>query len=206
MDCDGKVIDVNDSFLRLYGYERSDILGQNPRVLKSSHSTPEMYKQLWADLFDEHKGYWVGEVINLRKDKREVPVLLSINAIKNTDGVIKNFLGIAFDMSRQKELERFKRLYMNYIVHDMRSPLTSIIANTEILLMFLGDKLEDKERSKLNTIIVSANKLNLMTNDILEYSSSEGEVVFKKERFDVVRLIDEVVGPFDGVGKSIIVN
>ncbi len=206
-DCDGKIIDVNDSFLRLYGYERSDVLGQNPSILKSSHSTPDLYDEMWTDLFDESKGYWVGEIINLRKDRREVPVLLSINAIKNADGVIKNFLGIAFDMTRHKELERFKRIYMDYIVHDMRSPLTSIIANSEILLMFIGDKLNDNEKSKLNTIISSANKLNLMTNDILEYSRSEGgEVTLKRVQVDLIRLIDEVVGPFAGVSKRIIVN
>lgn len=206
-DCDGKIIDVNDAFLKLYGYERHEVLGQNPRVLKSPHSTTELYEKMWADIFDENKGYWVGEIINLRKDKREVPVLLSINAIKNEEGEIKNFLGIAYDMTRQKELERFKRIYMDYIVHDMRSPLTSIIANSELLIMLLGERLNTKEREKLTTIITSANRLNGMTNDILEYSRSEdGGLKLDKKELDPAELIGEVVIPFTGLSKRVTVN
>ncbi|MBE9529540.1 MAG: PAS domain-containing sensor histidine kinase [Proteobacteria bacterium] len=206
-DCDGKIIDVNDAFLKLYGYERHEVLGQNPRVLKSSHSTPALYEEMWGDIFDEKKGYWVGEIINLRKDEREVPVLLSINAIKNEEGEIKNFLGIAYDMTRNKELERFKRIYMDYIVHDMRSPLTSIIANSELLIMLLGERLDQKEREKLTTIITSANRLNGMTNDILEYSrSDDGELKLDKRELAPAELINEVVVPFTGLSKRITVN
>ncbi|HXI10805.1 MAG TPA: PAS domain-containing protein, partial [Thermodesulfobacteriota bacterium] len=116
-DKEGSIMDVNHAFLDLYGYTREEVIGQNPRILKSGHSTKEMYEAMWKDILDPEKNFWKGELINKRKDETEVPVLLSINAIKGPDGEIKSFLGIAFDMSEKKESERTNKMYIDHIVH-----------------------------------------------------------------------------------------
>ena len=41
---DGRFRDVNDAFLETYGYAREEVVGKNPRILKSSHSTKELYE------------------------------------------------------------------------------------------------------------------------------------------------------------------
>lgn len=205
-DRDGSIMDVNQAFLDLYGYARGEVIGQNPRVLKSEHSTKKLYESMWRDILDPEKNFWKGELINKRKDGAEVPVLLSINAIKGPDGEIKSFLGIAFDMSEKKEAERMNRMYIDHIVHDLRGPLTTIMANSELLLMLDRDG-DEKTKKKLDAIFSSSQRLNSMTSDILDYSRAQsGAVALRKETVNFAAAFREASMPFEGAGKKLFLN
>lgn len=205
-DREGSIMDVNHAFLDLYGYTRGEVIGQNPRILKSGHSTKEMYEAMWKDILDPEKNFWKGELINKRKDETEVPVLLSINAIKGPDGEIKSFLGIAFDMSEKKETERTNRMYIDHIVHDLRGPLTTIMANSELLLM-LDKGGDEKSIKKLEAIFLSSQKLNSMTSDILDYSRSQsGAVSLRKETLGFAEVFGEAFATVDPAGKRLVLN
>lgn len=205
-DRDGSIIDVNQTFLDTYGYERHEVLGKNPRVLKSSHSSKALYEKMWKDILDPERGYWRGEIINLAKGGREVPVLLSINAIKDSKGEINHFLGIAFNMTREKELDKLRKMYIDYVVHDIRGPLTSITVNSELLLMQLTD-ISEKTKKKIEVILASANKVNTMASDMLEFSRAQsGNLQLKKEKVALSQVLKEAFEPFGAIGKSFLVN
>ena len=205
-DRDGSIIDVNQAFLDTYGYTRLEVLGKNPRLLKSSHSSIALYEKMWKDILDPDRGYWRGEIINMAKGGREVPVLLSINAIKDSKGEIKNFLGIAFNMTREKELDKLRKMYIDYVVHDIRGPLTSITVNSELLLMQLSD-VPEKTKKKIEVILASAQKVNTMASDMLEFSRAQnGRLKLKKEKVALSRILKEAFEPFEASGKSFLVN
>jgi PAS domain S-box-containing protein len=103
-DKEGTILDVNPSFERIYKYTREEVLGKNPRILKSEHSTPALYKDMWDSLLT--RGYWSGELINIDKNKEEHPVLLSISAIRDETGEITNFVGTAVDITEKKDAEK----------------------------------------------------------------------------------------------------
>ncbi len=173
-DRDGSIMDVNRAFLDTYGYQKEEVIGKNPRLLKSGYFTKEQYERMWADILDPDKGYWKGEIINKRKDGSEVPALLSINAIKDPKGEIRNFLGITFDMARQKELDKLNKTYVDYIVHDIRGPLTSIMANSELLFMQFGTQGMEEARKRLDAIIASAQKIDKLTENMLNFIRKQG--------------------------------
>ena len=206
-DSAGSIIDVNTSFLKTYGYTKAEVLGKNPRILKSSHSSPELYKRMWDEVLDPKKGWWRGEIINVAKDGREVPVLLSINAITGPDGKIKNLLGIALDMTREKEFERINKMYIDYIIHDMRSPLMTIMTNAELLIIQSGEGVPEKTKKKFKAILTCADKLNNMTSDILDYSRAQaGGLILRKERLSFAKLMSEALMPFEHADKKFFVN
>lgn len=206
-DAHGTIIDVNQTFLDTYGYEREEVLGKNPRVFKSHHSTKELYERMWKDILDPEKGYWRGEIINVTREKTEIPVLLSINAIKDEDGEIRNFLGIAFNMSRQKELDRTNRMYIDYIIHDMRGPLTSIMANSELLLLQLGTAVPEKSKKKLEVILACSQKLHNMTSDVLDFSRAQnGSLVIKNEIARFPQILRNAFMPFENSEKKLYIN
>ncbi|MBI1910479.1 MAG: PAS domain S-box protein [Deltaproteobacteria bacterium] len=203
----GSIIDVNQAFLDIYGYKREEVLGRNPRVLKSEHSTKELYTMMWKDILDPAKGYWRGEIINLKKDRTEVPVLLSINAIKDSKGEIKNFLGIAFDMTRQKELDKLNKMYIDYIIHDIRGPLTTIMVNSELLLMQLEGTLTEKNKRKFEAMINSTQRINKMTTDMIDYSRAQNNsLTIFKQKLSVGSVFKEAVAPFENMEKKLFVN
>jgi PAS domain S-box-containing protein len=206
-DVDANIIDVNNAFLDIYGYEKLEVLGHNPRLLKSTHSTKEQYEKMWRDILDPDKGYWKGELVNVAKDGREVPVLLSINAIRDEGGEIKNFLSIALDMTKEKELDTLKRMYIDYIVHDMRGPLTSIMANSEILMMYQQGNPDASVKRKLTQIFVCAEKISSMTNDILDYSrAGRGILPINKARVSLKKILRDAIQPFEASQKAFSVN
>ncbi len=206
-DTHGNIIDVNRAFLDTYGYTREEALGQNPRILKSPHSSNALYKKMWNDILDPEKGYWKGEIINLAKDGREVPVLLSINAIKDPSGQVKNFLGIAFDMSGQKEIDRTRRIYIDYIVHDMRGPLTTIMANAELLSLQFGDVAGENMTRKLRAILDSSSRISNMAEDMLDYSRAQGgNLKIKKAPCSFAQILKSAATPFANAGKMLYLN
>ncbi len=206
-DRNGDIIDVNQMFLKMYGYEKEEVIGRNPRFLRSRHSTKELYKKMWSDLLNPEKGFWKGEIINKRKDGTEIPVFLSINAIADREGRIKNFLGIAFDMSRQKELDRIRRLYVDYFIHDLKGPITAIINNAELLKINLADRLSEKDAKRLRTIITCSERINLLTEDVLEYMRvQEGSPILRKERVSLASIINDIILLFEMYRKTLFIN
>lgn len=206
-DSAGSVIDVNQSFLEIYGYTKTEVLGKNPRMLKSKHSTPALYERMWKEILDPKKGWWRGEIINVAKGGREVPVLLSINAITDADGHIRNFLGIALDMTREKEFDRINKMYIDYIIHDMRSPLMTIMTNAELLIIQSDEAMPEKMKKKFKVILTCSEKLNHMTSDILDYSRAQsGGLMLRKERVSFAKLMREAIMPFEHTGKKFFIN
>lgn len=94
---------VNPRFCESTGYTREEVLGQNPRILKSGETTPEEYKQLWASI--TAGGVWRGEFHNRRKDGSLYWESVSIAPIRNEKGIISHFVAVKEDITRRKEVE-----------------------------------------------------------------------------------------------------
>ena len=101
---DGAIVDVNESFTRITGYERNDVLGQNPRLLSSGLQGPAFYKELWKELIEQ--GYWFGEIWNRRKNGEVYAEMLTISAIRDDQGEIRNFISLFSDITATKKYEQ----------------------------------------------------------------------------------------------------
>ena len=102
-DAAGTVMEINEAFSRITGYTRAEILGQNPRVLKSGRHDEVFYQHLWADLAAQ--GYWQGEIWNRRKSGEIYPALLTISAVHDARGQVLHYVGLFADISAQKAHE-----------------------------------------------------------------------------------------------------
>jgi diguanylate cyclase (GGDEF)-like protein/PAS domain S-box-containing protein len=101
---DGSILDVNDSFTRITGYRRDEVLGQNPRLLSSGRQSQEFYAVMWQELTT--KGHWYGELWNRHKSGAEYVELLTISAVRNPQGVVSHYVGLFSDITALKEHER----------------------------------------------------------------------------------------------------
>jgi PAS domain S-box-containing protein len=91
-DANNCIISVNKAFSRVAGYSQDEVLGQNPRILKSGKHNQEFYQLLWDNLLAT--GHWQGEIWNRRKDGAMYPEWLSISLVRNDAGQIINHISI----------------------------------------------------------------------------------------------------------------
>ena len=102
-DATGVIQWVNAAFTRLTGYPAVEVLGQNPRVLKSNRHDAAFYRQLWETIAAGH--IWHGELFNRRKDGREYNEEMTITPVGNEQGQVTHYIAIKQDVTARKESE-----------------------------------------------------------------------------------------------------
>jgi len=117
-DAQANIIRVNQAFQDITGYDESEVLGKNPRILKSGVQDKAFYKDMWQRLLNE--GSWSGEIIDRRKDGQIYPKWLTISAVKNKLGETTQYVSVFSDMTSRKQAE--EEIY-KLAFHD---PLTKI--------------------------------------------------------------------------------
>lgn len=108
---DGMIIDVNDAFSRITGYNREEVLGRNPRILSSHRQGKKFYAAMWRDLIDQ--GHWYGEIWNRRKNGEIYAEILTISSILDPEGKIQYYVALFSDITEFKEHER----HLEHIAH-----------------------------------------------------------------------------------------
>ncbi len=103
-DLQGTILKVNQALESLTGYSRQELLGQTPRLLKSSAHRPELYAQMWQTILARRS--WQGELTNRRKDGSLFQASMTISPIVDSHGRLTHFVGIQRDISEHKHLER----------------------------------------------------------------------------------------------------
>ncbi|MBN2003278.1 MAG: PAS domain S-box protein [Anaerolineae bacterium] len=103
-DRNGQIEYVNPKFTEVTGYMPAEVLGQNPRILKSGEMPAEGYTQLWDTI--THGGTWQGEFHNKKKDGTLHWELASISPILNARGEITHFVAVKEDITDRKRAER----------------------------------------------------------------------------------------------------
>lgn len=107
-DANAVIIEVNNTFSRMTGYSLPDLLGKNPRILKSDRHPPEFYKEMWDTLVCD--GHWRSEIWNRRKDGSVYPVMLTISVVKDASEEVQHYVSLSTDITtmkaNQRQLER----------------------------------------------------------------------------------------------------
>ena len=102
-DPEGSILDVNAAFTRITGYSRDEVLGQNPRLLKSGRYAPAFYAEMWQTL--QAQGSWTGEIWNRRKNGEVYAEMLTISAVCDPDGRAQRYVALFSDITALKEHE-----------------------------------------------------------------------------------------------------
>lgn len=176
-DPKGRILDINEAFTAHYGYTRKEALGRTPALLRSRHSTNELYRRMWRGILDPKLGYWRGEIVNRAKDGREIPLILTITAVRDAKNAILGYISNGIDLTDKKALE--ERVAHSealatigemaaVVAHEIRNPLGSIVMAAQQLA---DEGLSREDKGTVTRVLRAESKrLNEALTSFLAYA------------------------------------
>lgn len=105
-DLNGKIIFVNEAFVKTYGYSYEELMGKSLNIIRSQKNPKGIFKEIDDETL---RGGWQGEIINRTREGREFPIFLSTSVVKNDKDEIVATIGVANDITESKQLENALR-------------------------------------------------------------------------------------------------
>lgn len=106
-DAEGRIAYANPKFVETTGYTIDEVIGQNPRILKSGETTANEYRQLWKAITGGKE--WRGTFHNRRKDGKLYWERASISPVFDADGKIANYMAVKEDITEFMEADAERR-------------------------------------------------------------------------------------------------
>jgi PAS domain S-box-containing protein len=180
---DGRIVDVNAAFSRIYGHSRERALVKDPQEL-ALFANPEGYRRFTREVFE--RGALSNFEADLRTaDGRTVPTLLS--AVMVDLGVGVHVVSILRDISERRaadlelasardsalESTRLKSAFLANTSHEIRTPLNVILGYTDLVREHLADIGDHTQDAYLEALGRAGRRLLKTIQQILDYSRLE---------------------------------
>ena len=180
---DGNIEYVNPKFCEVSGYSPDELVGHNPRILKSGYQDNSFYTEMWKTIISGKD--WQGEIQNKKKNGELYWENSNISPIFNEDGKIQHFIGIKEDITEKKQLmtelikakekaeesDRLKSAFLANVSHEIRTPMNAILGFSKLLDD--PDMEYDERKECIDIIEKKGNDLLKLINDILDLSKIE---------------------------------
>jgi two-component system, cell cycle sensor histidine kinase and response regulator CckA len=177
-DAAGAIQYVNPGFLSNYGHSREEVIGNNPRILKSGKHSAEFYRDLWSTIASGK--VWHGRFFNVRKDGSPLIEEAIISPVLDANGGASHFVKVARNVTYEVDLEeRFRQAQKmeaigrlaGGVAHDFNNILTVISGYSEILGREIGR--DGAWQEELGAIIDAAARASALTGQLLAFSRKQ---------------------------------
>jgi len=155
-DIDGNIQYVNPAFEQITGYSRDEVIGQNPRILKSGRQEEPFYKDLWDTITSG--SVWRGRIINRRKDgslyKRDI----------SKEQMLEE------QLLQSQKMEAVGTL-AGGVAHDFNNLLTIIQGHAQLMMLKISES--DPNYRELRQIVNATTRAASLTRQLLLFSRKE---------------------------------
>jgi PAS domain S-box-containing protein len=190
-DSKGRILYVNPVFEKVSGYTRAEVIGQNPRLLKSNRQESAFYRELWGKISTGE--VWRGRFVNRKKDGTLFTEDAVIAPVRDEKGAVTNYIAIKRDITHELELEGQYRQTQKIdsigrlaggVAHDFNNILAVICGHTDLALAQLSP--DAPLRSNLECIQESAERAANLTRQLLAFARRQ---VIEPRRINLNELI-----------------
>lgn len=103
-DADNRIVQVNQTFSEITGYDEQEVVGLTPAMLNSGRHDVAFYQKMWQSLNEQDR--WQGEVWNRRKNGEVYPQWLTISVVRNDSGAVTHYVATLSDITQRKAAEQ----------------------------------------------------------------------------------------------------
>ena len=178
-DLDGTIQYVNKQFEKVTGYTREEALGQNPKILNSGLTSPEIFSDMWETL--QRDEIWNGEFINRSKSGEIYHENVILAPLKNDRDEVTHYVAVKENITELKQAReaaeasnKAKSDFLSRMSHELRTPLNAINGFSEILLRKnKKHTLDERQTDQVIQINTAGKHLLELINEILDLSRIE---------------------------------
>ena len=201
-DAKGTITFANQKFSEISGYDMTELIGQNHRILNSGYHDKEFFKNMYQTIASGE--VWNAEVCNRTKRGYLYWMDTTIVPFKGEDGRPKSYIALRTDITERKKAEaeliqakedaeaatRQKSEFLANMSHEIRTPMNGVIGMTGLLL---DTPLDAKQYNYAESTMKSAEALLAIINDILDFSKIEaGKMELELLPFNILTLMEDV--------------
>lgn len=197
-DTKGKIEFVNRKLLEITGYSEKELLGKSPGILKSGHTSENVYNDIWKGLREGKP--WFGIFKNLRKDGSHYWASTSLLPLLDEDGEITNYIGVGEDITEKRnvdaqiaQIQKMEAvgILAGSVAHDFNNVLMTIIGNTELIKLEAQDlNAPDEISASVNQIELASRRARALIQQLLTFARQQPE---QAQRLDLHRAIKEAL-------------
>jgi PAS domain S-box-containing protein len=174
-DADGTIQYVNPALEKMTGHDSEELVGKNPRVLKSGEQGHAFYQHLWETI--KQGQVWTGRFVNKRKDGGRYHADATISPVRDDSGKIVNFVAVQRDITEHLELSRQLQQAQKMeavgtlaggVAHDFNNLLQVVLGYSDLVLA--DDDLPDQFRNDLEKILLAGRNGADLVRRLLTFS------------------------------------
>ena len=209
---------------RITGYSQAEFLSDSRLILKIVHPDDfeETKKQLKKLLKSRIQNSGEFELRMINKLGNIVWIRNKINLVRSAEGLIIKVYGLISDITLRKmaqdelkkstdnliKLNETKDRFISIISHDLRTPFSSILGFTDLLLNDDGLN-EEEKRQYIEFIRESSQSMLLLVNSLLDWTRIQtGRIKFEPEKSEAIKVIENSINTLIGtaIQKNITVT
>lgn len=179
----GTIVEANDKFCAISGYNREELIGRNHRMVKSGIHPDSLYQEMWNSIISGK--VWQGTVCNRKKDGSYYWVDATIVPIMDEQGHPWRYISIRTDITALKMNEaaliaarddaqaanQAKTIFLANMSHELRTPLNAILGFGQLLEV--DPSLTTDQLDSVREITNAGRHLLELVNEVLDLSSIE---------------------------------
>jgi signal transduction histidine kinase len=177
----------------------AEVLGQNPRILKSGVTPAEVYREMWQALARGET--WSGELHNRRKNGEIFIENAVIAPVVDQSGRTTHFVALKEDvttqrrtvalLAKEREVSEMKTRFISVTSHEFRTPMSAAMGSVELLANHHDRLTPAKRQELLNRITTALRGMAGMLDEILLLNRMDAKrVEFRLAPLDLRQVVE----------------